>query len=170
MGGWPSAFSAWLPGHECPLAPSRLRRSRATASPSSVGARMPSPRSLALSGLVALAGLSLAAPAVAARSVTVRVEAPQQVQAGVTIGLSFDVVDADVPVAGLQARVMVDGRAAEVGGVVPLRGARPLDPVAVGTSGADVGVYGARPLRNGRIAAVGVFPEVQGRIQVRVGR
>ncbi len=116
----------------------------------------------------ALAGtvMALASPALAAEPVTVRVKAPTAVGLNQAFGVELEVVGSGI--AGLQATVTVNGKAAEIGGIAPAAGARPLDPVAV-RGGARVGVYGARAAGNGTLAQVAVFPAGPGRIRLRIG-
>ena len=116
----------------------------------------------------ALAGtvMALASPALAAEPVTVRVKAPTAVGLNQAFGVELEVVGSGI--AGLQATVTVNGRAAEIGGIAPAAGARPLDPVAV-RGGARVGVYGATRRGGGTLAQVAVFPRKAGRVVLRVG-
>jgi CSLREA domain-containing protein len=107
------------------------------------------------------------AQAAAAAPVVVDVSAPTKVAYGQGIGLSLSAKGAHI--AGLQAQIMVNGRAAEIGGVAPLvKGARSLSPVAV-KGGANVGVYAIGRSHGSKLAGVALFPRVRGRVEIRIG-
>jgi CSLREA domain-containing protein len=119
-------------------------------------------------GVIGIPGAALAAKAPAS-PVTVRVTAPATASTESGFGVSLSVEGAGV--AGLQAKVLFDGKAVEIGGTAPTsKTARSLGPVAV--SGGDlVGYYNGRPTgaKAEQVAQVVLFPSRAGRLQIRVG-
>lgn len=81
-------------------------------------------------------------------------------------------IDLDVTgsIAGLQAQVMLDQNAAEVGGVVKVaRGSKSLNPV-MNHGGARIGAYGAKAFKAGTFLRIAVFPRKSGRLTIHLGR
>ena len=112
------------------------------------------------------AALAMATPAHAAQPISVGLSASPTARA--QRGFGVDIVARGRGIAGLQAQVLVNGRAAEIGGIAPVaRGARPLDPVAV-RGGATVGLYGMNS-SGGTLAHVAIFPRASGRVEIRIG-
>jgi CSLREA domain-containing protein len=119
--------------------------------------------------MLAAAALAAAsqAQAAAASPVVVDVSAPARVAFGQGFGL--DLTAKGARIAGLQAQVMVNGRAADIGGIAPfVKGARALDPVAI-KGGSAVGVYAIGRSHGAKLASVALFPRVRGRVEIRIG-
>ena len=68
------------------------------------------------------------------------------------------------PIAGLQAQVMLDQKAAEVGGVIPVGPQEQgLNPV-MNHGGARIGAYGAKAFSDGKFLRIAIFPRKAGRL------
>jgi CSLREA domain-containing protein len=98
-------------------------------------------------------------------TVTATVPSTATVDRPFTIDLAVD-----GPIAGLQAQVMLDQKAAEVGGVIPIAPkGKALNPV-MNHGGARIGAYGAASFTEGRFLRVAVFPRKAGRLTIHLGR
>jgi CSLREA domain-containing protein len=123
---------------------------------------------LALAATVVAAQPALAAPR-AATPRAVAVDATVPATASLGRGFTIDLAVAG-DVAGLQAQIMLDGKAAEIGGVVPVaRHAKALNPV-LNQGGARVGAYGAEAANGGTFMRVAVFPRKAGLLSIHIGR
>ena len=101
------------------------------------------------------------------RAVAVTASAPAK--ASLTHGFTIDLAVSG-QIAGLQAQMMLDQKAAEVGGVVTVaRASKGLNPV-MNQGGARIGAYGAKAFKQGTFLRVVVFPRKAGRLVVRIGR
>ena len=125
--------------------------------------------SLAL-GVVALSGqAAFAAPRAPVPGGKVTVTASVPLKASVNRAFTIDLAVSG-EIAGLQAQVMLDQKAAEVGGVIPVaRKSKALSPV-MNQGGARIGAYGARAFTDGKFLRIAIFPRKAGRLTVNLGR
>ena len=119
--------------------------------------------SLAL-GVVALSGqAAFAGPRAPVPGGKVTVTASVPLKASVHRSFTIDLAVSG-EIAGLQAQVMLDQKAAEVGGVIPVaRKSKALSPV-MNQGGARIGAYGARAFTDGKFLRIAIFPRKAGRL------
>jgi len=125
--------------------------------------------SLVLGVAVVGSQAAVAAPRASAPGHPVTVTASVPVKASLNHSFSIDVAVSG-PIAGLQAQVMLDQKAAEVGGVMPsARGSKGLNPV-LNHGGARIGAYGAKAFSGGTFLRIAIFPRKAGRLSIHLGR
>jgi hypothetical protein len=127
--------------------------------------------SLSLALGVAVVGSQTAVAAQRAPAPGHPVMVTASVPAKAALNRSFTIdVDVSGAIAGLQAQVMLDQKAAEVGGVVTVaRGSKGLNPV-MNHGGARIGAYGAKAFKQGTFLRIAVFPRKAGRLTIHLGR
>ncbi len=125
--------------------------------------------SLVLGVAVVGSQAAVAAPRAPAPGHPVTVTASVPEKASLNHSFSIDVAVSG-PIAGLQAQVMLDQKAAEVGGVMPsARGSKGLNPV-MNHGGARIGAYGAKAFSGGKFLRIAIFPRKAGRLSIHLGR
>ena len=125
--------------------------------------------SLVLGVAVVGSQVAVAAPRAPAPGHPVTVTASVPEKASLSHSFSIDVAVSG-PIAGLQAQVMLDQKAAEVGGVMPsARGSKGLNPV-MNHGGARIGAYGAKAFSGGKFLRIAIFPRKAGRLSIHLGR